>query len=432
MLTPYGNKMKLFRTAAVGLLAGCAWFTTTSIAFAQDQGVAQQSQRDDAAIQSDVSAAFNQDSALQGQHITVTATRGIVTLTGTVQTAAQRQQAETDAANVSGVSGIVNNLKATSGGTAAPATGLAAQTAANQLSPQDQSAEQDQGQDQTQQQGQVQQQPQGQAQESVPPPPPDAEQGPYQQPPPPVYGQQPPPYPQQGGYQQGYQQAPPQVPYYPTPSGPVTVPAGTLLRVRLSEPLDTAHLQNGASFQTTAAVDVYQNGVLAIPRGALLTGQVVESKEGGRLGGSAILRLRLTNVNLAGKLFPLNTEVWSSRGPNKAGYTAGNTAGGAVLGALIGGIVGRGAGAAIGAGVGAAGGLAASSASNGPRVYLPTEASVDFHLVNPVTVQPVPWQEAQRLASSAPRPVLVRRPRPVYVTPGPYYGPYPYAYPYPY
>jgi len=426
MLTPYGNRMKLFRAAAIALLAGCAWLTTTSLALAQDQGVSQQSLRDDASIQTDVSAAISHDSALQGQHITATSARGIVTLTGTVQTDAQRQQAETDAANVSGVTGILNHLTVTNPTTTAPAAGLAAQSAANQLSPQDQST--NQTTDQSQNQGQDQ----PQAQESVPPPPPDEPQGPYQQPPPPIYGQQQSPYPQQGGYQQGYAPAPPQVPYYPTPHGLVTVPAGTLLRVRLSEPLDTAKAKDGAYFQATVAVDVYQNGVLAIPRGALLTGQVVEAKEGGKLGGSAILRLRLTNVNLAGKLFPLNTEVWSSKGPNKAGYTAGNTAGGAVLGAIIGGIIGRGAGAAIGAGVGAAGGLAASSATSGPRIYLPAEATVDFHLLTPVTVQPVPWQEAQRLASSAPQPVLVTRPRPVYVTPAPYYGPYPYAYPYPY
>jgi BON domain len=428
MLTSYGKKMKLFRTAAVALLAGCAWITTASVALAQDQGVSQPSQHDDASIQSAVNAAVSGDPALQGQHISATAAKGVVTLTGTVQTRAQYQQAESDAANVSGVTGILNHLTVTNPTKTTPQAGLAAQTEANQLS---QSPDQnpDQNADQSQNQSPNQEQ-QPQAQESVPPPPPDAQQGTYQQPPPPVYGQQQ-PYPQQGSYQQGYP-PPPQVPYYPTPSGPVTVPAGTLLRVRLSQPLDTAQLKDGAYFQATLAVDVYQSGVLAIPRGALLTGQVVEAKEGGRLGGSAVLRIRLTNVSLAGRISPLNTDVWSSKGPNKAGYTAGNTAGGAVLGAIIGGIIGRGTGAAIGAGVGAAGGLAASSATNGPRVYLPTETMLDFHLLNPVTVQPVSWQEAQRLASSAPQPVLVTRPRPVYVTPGPYYGPYPYAYPYPY
>jgi hypothetical protein len=410
----YANRSRFLGKAAIGLLAGFAWFTTAGIALAQNQG-----SRTDSAIQSDVTTAIGQDSALQGQQINAASAKGVVTLTGSVQTDTQRQQAETDAANVSGVSGIVNNLNVTNPASPAPSAGLAAQASADQLDQQDQ----------------------GQNQGSVPPPPPDVNQ-----PQPPAYGQPQPQYqhgypqqgygyPQQGyGYpQQGYAQTQPRIPYYPTPTSPVTIPAGTLLRVRLSEPLDTARVKSGSTFDATAAADIYEGGVLAIPRGASLTGQVVESKEGGPLGGSATLKLQLTNVNLAGQVFPLTSDVWSNRGPNKAGYTAGNTVGGAVLGAIIGGAIGRGEGAAIGAGAGAAGGLAASSATTGPRLYLPAEATVDFHLNTPVTVKPVSWQEAQRLASSAPaQPTLVRRPRPIYVVPGPYYGPYPYGYPYPY
>lgn len=414
------NRKHLLRTAGVVLLAGSAWFSTSTCALAQTQGP-----RADSAIQSDVMAAFGQDSALQGQSITATASKGIVTLTGTVQTEAERQAAETDASNVTGVSGIVDHLSVSNPDSGTPSAGIAAQTSANQLSPEDQDQAQPQGQ------GQEQEQQQQQDQNNVPPPPPDQAQPQNEAPPPQQPNGPPPPNGYRAPYQQGYAPAP-RIPYYQTPTAPVTIPAGTLMRVRLNEPLDTAHLQDGAVFQATNAVDIYENGVLALPRGAALTGTVVESKEGakGQLNGSAILQLQLTNVNLAGKIFPVATDVWSSRSASKAGYTARNTAGGAILGALIGGIIGRGAGAAVGAGVGAVGGLAASSATNGPRIYLPAEALLDFHLSAPVTVQPVSWQEAQRLASSV--PTLVQRPRPVYVVPGPYYRPYPYAYPYPY
>lgn len=407
MLIHTALKPKFFRAASIALLAVCAWFSISTLALAQ--------QRTDSAIQSDVAASFQQDSSLQGQRITATANKGVVTLTGTVQTQAQSQQAETDAANVIGVSGILNQIKVENPGNAAPDAGLAAQTSANQLNPEN---DEDQNQAQNQQQNE----------NAVPPPPPDETQPQQPEQPEQPYEGAPPPPPGYGS-QQAYE-PPRQVPYFNTPTQPIIVPAGTLLRVRLDQPLDTAHLQAGTIFQATNAVDVFEHGVLAIPRGAALTGQVVEAKEGGKLGGSAILTLQLTNVNLAGKIFPLATDVWSSRGPNKAGYTASNTAGGAILGALIGGLVGRGAGAAIGAGVGAAGGLAASSATNGPRVYLPVESQVDFHLTTPATVQPVSWQEAQRLASSVPPPpVLVRRPRrPIYVAPRPYYAPYPYPY----
>ncbi len=430
------DKNKIFRTASLGLLAGCLWFSTGSAALAQDNSsappAAQQKARTDADIQSDVDSALTHDSILKGQQITSISINGTVRLSGTVQTNEQYQQAETVAGNVPGVSGVVNNIKVANPSSPEPPPPDQAQ--ANTVSPD----------------------------ANVPPPPPDEEPNtqataPTQTPPPtysqnapqqapsPTYNGARPPYqpqqggyypPQQGGYYPPQQQGayPPQQSYNPPPpSGPVTIPPGTLLRVRMAETLDTAHLKPGTYFQATLAADVYQGGVLALPRGAVFQGQVIESKKAGDLGGSSELRLQLDSINLGGNTYQLATDVWSSKGPNKAGYTVGNTAGGAALGAIIGGIIGGGAGAAIGAGVGGVGGLAASSATNGPRLILPAEAQVDFHLTGPVTVQPVSWQEAQRLASSVPQqPRLVQRPYrpPMYVAPYPYY-PYPYG-PYPY
>ena len=418
MSTNRSHQSKFYRLAPIGLLAGCLWFSAAPATLAQQADTAQQGSQTDGNIQSNVAYALTHDSTLQGQQITATTAQGQVTLSGTVQTNAQRQQAETLAANVSGVSGILNNIRVTDPNSPIPA---AADTAQQQNTAQDQAPPPPQ--DQSVNAQAPAQAPSGQNPGyNVPPPPPD-QAAPQTVP---QTGSRPQYQPQQGGYppQQGYNQAP------PPPSGPVTVPAGTLVRARLSETLDTSHLQSGAYFQATAAADVYQGGVLAIPRGAVLTGQVVESKKGGELGGSATLRLNLTNINLEGRVYPIATDVWSNKGPNKAGYTAANTVGGAAIGALIGGIVGRGAGAAIGAGVGGAAGLATSAATNGPRLILPTETAVDFHLANPVTVQPVSWQEAQRLAtaSTPQQPRLIRRP--MYPYPYGYPPPPPYGYPY--
>jgi hypothetical protein len=184
-------------------------------------------------------------------------------------------------------------------------------------------------------------------------------------------------------------------------------------------------------FQATAASDVFEGNVLAIPRGAVLQGKVIHAKKPGALGGSGELQMQITQVDMGGHDYALNTDLWSNKGPNKAGYTAGNTVGGAVMGAIIGGLIGRGPGAAAGAIVGGGAGMAASAASNGPRIYLPAETLLNFHLSAPVTVQPVSWQEAQRLARNVPQ--LVRRP--VYRGYPPYPYPYPYrmyGYPYPY
>jgi hypothetical protein len=381
------------------MLAACLLVFAGSVAAAQSGG-------DN--LQAAVSSAIAHDAMLKNQPVTASTANGVVTLTGTVETAEQRQEAETVAANVQGVSGIQNNITVTGDS------------------------------------GQQTPPPPADAQQAPPPPPADNQQpagapDAQQIPPPPSPDQpgqpsQPPaarapyaPYPAQGNPPQGaYFGQQPGYGNYPPPqqtSGPVTIPAGTLLQIRVSEPLDIAKLQDGATFQATAASDVFEGNVLAIPRGAVLQGTVVKVKKPGALGGSGELELQIASVNLAGRIYPVVSDIWSSKGPNKAGYTAGNTVGGAAIGAIIGGLLGRGPGAAIGAVAGGGAGLAASAGTNGPRLYLPPETLLNFHLSNAVTVQPVSWQEAQRLARSVPQ--LQRRP--VYMAP-----PYPYGYPYPY
>jgi len=385
------------------MLAACLWVLNGRAAWAQ-------SGNDD--LQAAVSSAITHDAMLKNQPITASVANGVVTLSGTVETDQQRQQAETDAANVQGVSGIQNNLTVTGASDQQQAPPPPADN--QQVPPPPPDTQQPQA---TPQNG-----------DQVPPPPPPDQPS---QPAPPAARA---PYPQGGYPQGGYPQGgyPPQQPYggygsYPPPqqtSGPVTIPAGTLVQIRLSGPLDMAKLQDGATFDATAASDVFEGNVLAIPRGAVLQGSVVHVKKPGALGGSGELELQVSSLNLGGRVYPLVSDTWSSKGPNKAGYTAGNTVGGAAIGAIIGGLIGRGPGAAVGAVAGGATGLAASGATNGPRLYLPAESLLNFHLTNAVTVQPVSWQEAQRLEQSAPR--LQRRA--VYMTPPPYGYPYPYPY----
>jgi hypothetical protein len=207
----------------------------------------------------------------------------------------------------------------------------------------------------------------------------------------------------------------------------LTVPPGTLLQLRTSEPVATRKAAEGTPVQFMVIADVALGNMLAIPRGAIVHGVVTENKKAGDLGGSPELALKLTSLDLGGQSYPLDTDQFRVKGPNKAGRTVGNAFGGAVLGALIGGAVGRGAGAAIGAGAGAAAGTAASAATPGPEVWIPAEALVTFHLKAPLTVNPVSPQEAARLGQGLYQggPALYRRPAPYG---RPYYG-YPYGYP---
>ncbi len=425
-------------TLQAGLLVTGLTLTTGS-ALAQSTG------NNDAQVQAAVSAALAADAQLKGQQVSATVSQGVVTLSGSVADDVQRTAAEQTVAQVSGVKSIDDSI-AVGSQNAAAAPSAAAPGAAGPSAdqPANQSAEATAPQnadpnmpppppaDTAPQQGQYSQQNGGYPQESGQP-------GGQYPAPPPAYGQSAP-----GAYPYPPQQYPPQPGQYaPRPlvpgvtperqnaSGPVTLSPGLLLNVRTSQPLSTAVLKDGQYVQFTAASDLYANGVVAIPRGAVLTGTVVAAKNAGPFGGSPKLELKLTTVTLGAQTYPLESDVWSSQGPSKSGYTAANTVGGAAFGAVIGAIAGGGVGAGVGAVAGGTGGALISSATHGPRLDLPAEVLLQFHLTAPLTVQPVNYSEAERLAASVPQqPVL--RTRPMYVVaPYPYYArPYPYPVPY--
>jgi hypothetical protein len=242
------------------------------------------------------------------------------------------------------------------------------------------------------------------------------------------------PYPQaqQAPYPQPYNgpaygQKPGRAPYGSQVAGqPVTIPAGSLVRVSLVEHLDTKHAKAGAIFDAIVLNDISADGEVAIPRGAQVQGTVVESKNSGALGGHGDLSLQLTQVNLAGRVYPIASDLWSSTGRDKTGQTVGNAVGMGAFGALLGAVAGGGAGAAIGAAAGGAAGIGASAASGGAKVVIPAEAILSFHLTQPAPVQTVSQEEMNRLGYSAQH--LQRRVPPP-PPPGYYPPPYPpYAY----
>jgi hypothetical protein len=375
-------KKVLLQVAACGSLVILAG----AVAMAQDNAAASApapGARSDGQIEMDVVHALDASKALQNDMITAATIQNEVTLAGTVASEASRELAESIAGSVPGVTKVNNNLKV--GNPQAEAGGQP---------PAESQPEDDSDQP-------------AQAQDQVPQPAPARRQ---------------------------YVPAQPPVQAYEAPKGPVTVPSGTLLQLRTSEPVNSKRAKDGEPVQFLLIHDVNLGGVLAIPRGATVHGVVTEVKntQSGDLGGSAKLTLQLTSLELGGQNYPLNSDQFVVKGPNKAGRTVGDAFGGALLGAIIGGAVGRGGGAAIGAGAGALAGTAASAATPGPNVWIPAEALVTFHLKDPITVAPVSQQEAARLAQGLypGGPTLYRRPYGY----GPYgyaAGPYPYPYGYP-
>jgi hypothetical protein len=245
-------------------------------------------------------------------------------------------------------------------------------------------------------------------------------------------GQYPPP--PQGQYPPTYRQpyAPYYVPQHPPQRGgdAVVVPVGTTLQVRINQAMDSRHTAPGTVFNGVMLSDVWMGNYVAIPRGAMINGVVVDAHSAGELKGKGELKLQLTQVSFGGRMYPVTTDFWWHQGVDKTGATVGNTVGLGAMGALIGAVAGGGVGAAVGAGLGGVAGLGVSAASGRGEVSIPAEAIVSFHLTQPADVTTVSQAELDRLGAGLPPgapPRMVRRyppPPPPYYSPGYYPPPY--------
>lgn len=432
------NRSKLRKRLPEGLVWCGVVALSVAVALAQDSAPQNQaagnanqtatsaSVRTDGQIEMDVVHALDASQALKDDLITAATIQSEVTLAGTVSTDASKKLAESIASKVPGVTNVHNNLIV---GNPQQAQDAMESQPADESDPGQSNAGQPQ-----QANGQSENGPMTPPQaypQQAPQQYPDQGQYPPQRQYPPAYPQPRPQYAPYGSQQQGYNQ--PQGPAYIPATGPVTVPPGTLLQLRTNEPVGSKRATDGAPVEFTVISDVTMGGVLAIPRGAVVHGVVTEVKKvgAGELGGSSALALTLTSLDLGGQNYPLVTDQFRVKGPNKAERTVNSAVTGGIIGTIIGCAAGRGVGCAVGAGAGVAAGTAASAASSGPGVWIPAEALVSFHLTAPVTLNPVGPQEAARLAQGLYQggPTLYRRPGYPY---GPrYYAGYGYPYGYP-
>jgi hypothetical protein len=175
----------------------------------------------------------------------------------------------------------------------------------------------------------------------------------------------------------------------PPPRTPqtVTIPAGTLLPVRVNEKISTDNNYSGDAFTATLEKPLVVNGFVIADRGARITGKVVEAVKPGRIKGVADLQLALTKLHTTdGQTIDIVTTPWDKRGPGSKKRDGAEMAGGAALGAIIGAIAGGGKGAAIGAGTGGAAGTGVVLSQRGKAATIPSETRLTFTLDSPVTI----------------------------------------------
>jgi hypothetical protein len=181
--------------------------------------------------------------------------------------------------------------------------------------------------------------------------------------------------------------APPPPP--PLPPQPVVVPTGTVLTVRLVQPLSSKTSQAGGTFSATMANPITIEGKTVIPQGAKVYGIVRDAKKAGKFKGGAVLSLGLTSIIVDGQHYNIVTDNASQETKGKGKRTAGLMAGGAGGGAAIGGLAGGGKGAAIGALAGVtAGAIGAGASGNNRDIELPSESALTFALVQRLTLKP--------------------------------------------
>ena len=324
---------------------------------------------DDNAIKSAIEAKLFQDPVLKTRDVHVDSQKGVVVLSGSVGSDLERGAAERAASQTQGVKQVIDELtvaSATIQETPPPPTSASPMPEAQALSRAATPARH--------RQPRRARPPQAYAEPASAP----AEAAPPRQPTPPTQPVQ----------TTAAQPAAPQPALAPAPPPPVqvTIPAGTVVTVRMIDPIDSSRNRPGEEFDATLNSAVVADGRVAMPQGSNARVRLVESKSAGHMKGQSELELELVSITANGTTYDVTSGYYTQQGASRGKRTAETVGGGAALGALIGAIAGGGKGAAIGAGVGAAAGGGVQAATKGQQVKIPSEAKLDFTLKAPINV----------------------------------------------
>src|SRR5207248_11655158 len=80
----------------------------------------------------------------------------------------------------------------------------------------------------------------------------------------------------------------------------VTVPAGTVITVRLANAVGCKLSNSGDQFTASVATPIEIDGKVAVPSGAEASGKVVQAVPLGRFKGGALVKLALESVTING------------------------------------------------------------------------------------------------------------------------------------
>lgn len=166
-----------------------------------------------------------------------------------------------------------------------------------------------------------------------------------------------------------------------------TIPAGTHLTIRTGQELSSGTAKVGDRFDATLTRALMVGGKTIAKAGVPVRGKVTAAKSSGRLHAPGQLSVRLTSVQVAGKMVPISTGSYHIEGKSHTKSNATKIGGGAAVGALIGGLAGGGKGAAIGAGAGGAAGTGVAAATGKEEAVIPAEKTLSFTTTAAATIK---------------------------------------------
>ena len=157
-----------------------------------------------------------------------------------------------------------------------------------------------------------------------------------------------------------------------------TIPAGTHVTVRIGSELSSGSAQVGNTFDGTLAKALVVNGKTLAAAGTPVRGKVTLAKSSGRLHAPGQLSIRLTSVQVNGKMVAVTSSPFHIEGKSHTKSNATKIGGGAAAGAIIGALAGGGKGAAIGTLAGAGAGTGVAAATGKQEAVIPAEQAVAF------------------------------------------------------
>lgn len=157
-----------------------------------------------------------------------------------------------------------------------------------------------------------------------------------------------------------------------------TIPSGTKVTVRMGQEISSGSATAGEKFDATLARDLVVNGKTIARAGAPVRGKVTYAKSSGRLHAPGELTLRLSSVEVNGKMVPVSSSAYHAKGKSHTKSNVTKIGGGAGAGALIGALAGGGKGAAIGTVVGAGAGTGVAAATGKEEAVVHSETALTF------------------------------------------------------